>query len=239
MVMEQRFLTIKELASILKCDRTTIGRALRSGKIQGFKIGSGVKSSWRILETEISRMQEFDLQQLIETEVNKRFIFSSRSKNDEEKLTHILQRGKLSSSGCLEWQLACDKDGYGITSYKNSDEKGRCWKVHRLIWVLTYGDIQKDKLICHTCDNPKCFNIDHLFIGAHKDNSQDRELKGRGRTQHQNGEKNHAAKLTKEIVLSIREMHKNGKRECDIMREFNLNQATMSKILLRKRWKHV
>src|SRR5690242_14728787 len=125
MVMVQKFLTIKELASILKCDRTTIGRALRSGKIQGFKIGSGVKSSWRILETEIARMQEFDLQQLIETEVNKRFTLRSRSKNDEEKLAHILSRGKLSPSGCLEWQLACDKDGYGITSYKNSEEKGR------------------------------------------------------------------------------------------------------------------
>lgn len=53
--------------------------------------------------------------------------------------------------------------------------------AHRYSYLVYKGEIPKGMLVCHTCDNPKCFNPDHLFIGTHKDNTQDMIKKGRHR----------------------------------------------------------
>jgi hypothetical protein len=52
-------------------------------------------------------------------------------------------------------------------------------QVKRL-WKLYYGKpFSKNKLACHTCDNPRCINIFHIFIGTQKDNMRDMVNKGR------------------------------------------------------------
>ena len=135
---------------------------------------------------------------------------------------------------CWQWQKGKDKDGYALITYK-----GKTVRVTRLIKSLYDGEFPKEMFCCHTCDNPSCINPDHIFIGSAKENSRDREKKHRGRTQNQLGEKNHAAILTENVVLEIRKLHQEGMKECDIVRKFKLNQGTVSKILLRKRWKHI
>lgn len=54
---------------------------------------------------------------------------------------------------------------------------------------------------CHTCDNPICFNPDHLFLGDHNANMADRQKKGRT----QSGERHNMAKLTADQVARIRQ----------------------------------
>lgn len=57
---------------------------------------------------------------------------------------------------------------------------GRQVYAHRYAWVLANGPIAPGLVVCHTCDNPPCINVDHLFIGTQADNVRDMYAKGRG-----------------------------------------------------------
>lgn len=66
------FLSIKEFAFILKVHPNTIRRAIKSGRINGFKVGYGEKSTYRIARAEINRIAIFDLEEMIEKIIEKR-----------------------------------------------------------------------------------------------------------------------------------------------------------------------
>ena len=66
------FLTIKEFAFKLGVHPNTIRRAIKSGRINGFQIGSGKKSSYRIAKAEINRIALLDMEKIIEAIIEKR-----------------------------------------------------------------------------------------------------------------------------------------------------------------------
>lgn len=89
--------------------------------------------------------------------------------------------------------------------------------AHRVAYALTRGPVPSDVSVLHRCDNKKCCNPAHLFLGTQADNMIDMLLKGRERNGHQPGRRP-AAKLTAADVVDIRGAHEDG--------EFTLEQLS-------------
>lgn len=77
-------------------------------------------------------------------------------------------------SSCIEWTGARHSSGYGV---KRTPAGLRY--VHRLAWEAAHGPIPEGMFVCHHCDNPPCYLVDHLFLGTCADNTQDMLAKGR------------------------------------------------------------
>ena len=78
---------------------------------------------------------------------------------------------------CLEWTGSINGSGYANASYQ-----GKKYNVSRLVASLYIDgfDINNPKqLVCHHCDNPKCIEHRHLFIGNNNANNSDARSKGR------------------------------------------------------------
>lgn len=101
-------------------------------------------------------------------------------------------------TGCREWLLSTNHRGYGQMRWA-----GKVRRTHRLAWLAERGPIPDGMQVCHHCDNRRCINVDHMFIGTNADNVADRHRKGRSYLG--SGERHPDAKLTWEKVAEIRQ----------------------------------
>lgn len=85
------------------------------------------------------------------------------------------------ATGCIEFTSTL-RNGYGrLVIGSRSDNSRKSVSAPRLAYELVHGAIPKGMEVCHKCDNRKCINPEHLFIGSHQDNIDDRERKGRNK----------------------------------------------------------
>lgn len=145
-------------------------------------------------------------------------------------IRRLMSSRLVSLSGCWEWTGLIDADGYGVVTIAKKTNR-----VHRIA-AHTYleMDIKSPLKVCHTCDNRKCFNPDHLFLGSASDNAKDAARKG-----HLLGSRNANAILREGDVLEIRKMLDAGVPSVRIAEQFGVTKYCISDIKRRKRWKHL
>jgi hypothetical protein len=142
--------------------------------------------------------------------------------------------GRKTESGCILWK--------GRTTKRYGTIEGGL-RAHRVSYELFIGPIPDGMCVLHRCDNPPCINPNHLFVGTHADNINDKVSKGR----QSRGEKQWEAKLTEDQVREIRLLYASSpgvkkKRNGVVIRlseQFGVHCHTIISIAKYRLWKHV
>lgn len=88
-------------------------------------------------------------------------------------IERLMKKRIITESNCWEWIGFRQQGGYGYSSFN-----GRSMPVTRIIMHIMKGfDLASELDICHHCDNPPCFNPEHLFPETHQFNINDAKLK--------------------------------------------------------------
>lgn len=136
------------------------------------------------------------------------------------------------SKDCWEWIASCRKDGYG--QFHIGGNHGNTIPSHRTAWEMTYGPIPDGLWVLHKCDNRKCCNPSHLYVGTRADNERDKIIRNRI----VKGEDSKISKLSYKGVAQIREMYTSGDyTQQEIADIFNVCQSSISRIMSCETWK--
>lgn len=144
----------------------------------------------------------------------------------------LLSKIKVTKDGCFEWQgkLSREGNGYGVGVRKCGQRL-----AHRASFEAFRGPIPNRMCVCHHCDNPRCINPAHLFLGTHLENIRDAAMKGRMRR----GLENHFTKLTPEKVAQIKRMLIDGKSKRSIAKLFGVSRQAVLDIQTEHTWRYV
>lgn len=112
----------------------------------------------------------------------------------------IKSRSPESESGCWVWSGSVSNGGYGSVRLT---AEGPTRNAHRLSYETFVGAVPDGQWVLHSCDNRRCVNPAHLFLGTPADNANDMYRKGRGVINPNYGERHHATSLTRDQVRAI------------------------------------
>jgi hypothetical protein len=133
------------------------------------------------------------------------------------------------NTGCWLWSRPL-RNGYGLFSIKR-----KTVSAHRYSFEYYKHLITNNSDVCHSCDVASCVNPDHLFLGTHQENMNDRDKKGRC----QKGEKHYRTKLSNIQITIIREACSKGFSNASIGRYFNVSRNVIWYIKNEWTWKSI
>lgn len=137
---------------------------------------------------------------------------------------------------CWPWTGSLDPRGYG----QIKGEDGRTLKAHRVALEYSIGrPLVAGEWALHKCDNPRCCNGSHLFIGDALSNVRDMWAKNRGSRRGAVGNANVNAKLNDDAIRAIRALGNIGWTYGRIARAFGISVMTTGRIVRREAWCHV
>lgn len=148
------------------------------------------------------------------------------------KLKDVLHKYIEDENGCWVWQAGLTPKGYGTMRWSGSNHM-----AHRLSWMHHNGPIPNGLFVLHHCDNPPCINPEHLWLGTHNDNAQDRVAKERSFIGA--GSDNKHAILNEIQVLEIRKSLKAGVTCAELATKYMVSWPTIKLIKIGKTWSHI
>jgi hypothetical protein len=131
---------------------------------------------------------------------------------------------------CWEWTGALTDGGYGAI-----ETVGGTKRVHRVMWECVFGEIRDGLLVLHECDNRRCFNPEHLFLGTHEDNMADMVRKGR----QARGECCGAARHPEAVIVEFLRCIARGESVGVTADRFGISRSHAASIARGEFWKHV
>lgn len=135
---------------------------------------------------------------------------------------------KRSPKDCWEWIGAKNSNGYGHMTINKKTKSS-----HRLSWEIEHGTIPEGLCVLHKCDNRKCVNPNHLFLGTNADNTKDMFSKNRQNSR--KGEYNPQCKLLDSEIIEIRRRAILGECKKTIAGDFNISHFYIYDLLNRNR----
>ena len=143
-----------------------------------------------------------------------------------------LRVNKQNPDTCWEWQGSVNNTGYGTVAWH-----GHVHTAHRIAAWLS-GLVESPKApeskrakthVLHSCDNRKCCNPAHFFLGNYTDNQKDAYNKRR-RAQPK-GSKHVNAALSESQVICIRSSYTEGATQNQLAVLYSVSQSCISKIV--------
>lgn len=139
---------------------------------------------------------------------------------------------------CWEWTGYVAPNGYGRFGVL----QGIYYTAHRVSWELAHNEVIPDGMVaCHKCDNRRCANPSHIFVGTIRDNVRDMDSKGRRNTNARTfGEKHHPAKLNESQVVEISRLCETSTHPDRVIGEmFGVGKSIVNDIRHKRKWRHL
>lgn len=138
---------------------------------------------------------------------------------------HALIDG-ASGDECALWPWATH-NGYGRFSKARKNIR-----ANRYAYERRNGLIPDGMQVCHRCDNRRCVNHRHLFLGTTQVNTADMVAKGRQAI----GERVARTKLRQVEAVEIKA---SSARAADLAKRFNISEAAVWSIRNNRTWRHI
>lgn len=141
----------------------------------------------------------------------------------------------INGNGCLEWKGTIKSNGYG--QFKCLNKK---WNhAHRYSYEFFIGSIPEGMCVLHSCDNRKCVNPVHLWLGTKKDNTQDMFKKNRNGYVGSKGEKNARAKLKEQDIKKIRASYSQTMNCTELSKIYGTSISAIDRIVRNITWRNI